>query len=76
MAARQRSKRLESQSGLVECHEGFVAADPKAPTGNWVCREGTVWRADHPAVIGWPDFFVALGDGPTAPRFWPERESS
>ena len=73
---RQRSKRLESQSGLCECIEGFVAADPAAPTGTWVVREGTVWRADHPAVVGWPDFFCVLGDAQVAQRYFPERESS
>lgn len=75
MTARQR-KRLESQSGLVEVREGFVAADPNAPTGHWICKEGTVWRTDHPAVLGWPDFFVALGDAQTAPRYFPERDES
>ena len=73
MTARQRSQRLESQSGLVECIEGFVAADPNAPTGTWVVREGTVWREDHPAVVGWRDFFVVLGDAQVTPKYFPPR---
>jgi hypothetical protein len=57
----------------VEARESGVAADPNAPTGEWVVHRGTVWKASHPVVIQHPELFCELGDGQTVEPYFPER---
>ena len=60
----------------VESVAAGVAADPKAPSGEWYVRMGTVWEAGHPVVQAHPDWFVEFGKGTTSAPFFPEREPS
>jgi hypothetical protein len=58
----------------VEAVAAGVAADDRAPGGEWYVRMGTVWEADHPVVQAHPAWFVEFGRGTTSAPFFPERE--
>jgi hypothetical protein len=57
----------------VEAITSGVAADPKAPTGEWIIRESSIWQSSHPVVVAHPDWFCELGQGQTTPAYWPGR---
>lgn len=57
----------------VEAIAAGVAADPKAPAGEWYVRMGTVWQASHPVVKAHPEWFVELGQAQTTPAYMPGR---
>jgi len=59
----------------VEAIASGVAADAAAPGGEWYVRQGSVWRADHRVVQAHTDWFVNLGEGQTAPPYFPARTS-
>ena len=41
-----------------------VELEPGAPESEVSIRYGSIWRSDHPVVLGWPQFFCELGAGP------------
>lgn len=57
----------------VEAIESGVAADPKAPGGEWMVRRGSVWKSSHPVVVAHSEWFVELGEGQTAAPYFPVR---
>jgi hypothetical protein len=71
MALKQHKSPFTSET--VESIAAGVAADPKAPGGEWYVRMGTIWQADHPVVKAHPAWFVELGKGQTSPAYTPSR---
>ena len=65
-------RRHNFTSPTVEAIESFAAAHHTAPTGEYIVRQGSVWRTDHPVVKEHPHLFVDLGDGQTAERYLPQ----
>ena len=74
MALKQRRQFRDVE--YVEAVAAGVAADDRAPGGEWYVRMGSLWRSSHPVVQAHPQWFVELGAGQTTPPYWPERESS
>ena len=58
----------------VEAIAAGVAADERAPAGEWYVRQSSIWRSTHPVVQAHPAWFVPLGDGQTSPSYFPARE--
>jgi hypothetical protein len=58
----------------VEAIAAGVAADERAPGGEWYVRMGSVWRSSAPVVQAHPEWFVPLGDGQTTPPYFPVRQ--
>ena len=74
MALKQRRSPFDCEN--VEAIAAGVAADERAPGGEWFVRTGSIWRSTHPVVQAHPEWFVPLGDGQTSPSYFPEREPS
>jgi hypothetical protein len=68
-----RSKTTPFKTDTVEAITSGVAADPKAPTGEWLVRQGTIWQSNHPVVRAHPAWFCELGQGQTTPAYMPGR---
>lgn len=71
-----RRKQPEFSSTHVEAIMAGCAADPGAPSGEWMVRLGSVWKSNHPVVMAHPEWFVDLGDGQTARPYFPSRETT
>jgi hypothetical protein len=71
MALKQRKSPFDCEN--VEAIAAGVAADERAPGGEWYVRLATVWRSTHPVVLAHPEWFVPLGDGQTSAPYIPAR---
>lgn len=72
MALRQRKHFRDVEH--VEAIAAGVCEDLSAPSGEWICRQGTVWEAGHPLVQKCPSWFVEFGRGSTTAPFFPARD--
>ena len=73
MALKQRRQFPDVEN--VEAIAAGVAADPNAPSGEWIVRLSSIWRSTHPVVQAHPEWFVPLGDGQTSPGYFPARDA-